>query len=302
MRSALKPERASPSASLMKAQFASFVADAAFPCLGAKAAFSAHSQVISVYDALGSQRSASPLAIDLGNFVQSKLCRDGGFATFIAIFREPRLLTEEEFERLLWSQLQQLHDIDAAHHQWDPTVSSDPFDPHFSFSFGGSTFVVGLHERSSRHARRFPWPTLVFNPHAQFDRLRHDGHWQRMQEAIRRRDVALQGEVNPMLSDFGEQSEARGFGAAHLRPGRLLSAAPRDDDHKTKARCPSTTEMALQRLEPQTGTAFPLKNKQLLRVIDWEGEQVADSRPSISTIPRSGSRPAARSIMPTPST
>jgi FPC/CPF motif-containing protein YcgG len=241
MRSALKPERASPSASLMKAQFASFVADAAFPCLGAKAAFSAHSQVISVYDALGSQRSASPLAIDLGNFVQSKLCRDGGFATFIAIFREPRLLTEEEFERLLWSQLQQLHDIDAAHHQWDPTVSSDPFDPHFSFSFGGQAlYVVGLHERSSRHARRFAWPTLVFNPHAQFDRLRHDGHWQRMQEAIRRRDVALQGEVNPMLSDFGEQSEARQYSGRRVPETwePPFRAGPRDDDHKTKARCP----------------------------------------------------------------
>ena len=96
--------------------------------------------------------------------------------------------------------------------EWDSTVSSDPFDPHFSFSFGGQAlYVVGLHERSSRHARRFAWPTLVFNPHAQFDRLRHDGHWQRMQEAIRRRDVALQGEINPMLSDFGEQSEARQY-------------------------------------------------------------------------------------------
>src|SRR6476659_9330999 len=30
------------------------------------------------------------------------------------------------------------------------------------------------------------------------------------------------------------------------------------------------------RLEPQTGTAFELKNGQLLRVIDLEGEQVAD--------------------------
>jgi uncharacterized protein YcgI (DUF1989 family) len=39
---------------------------------------------------------------------------------------------------------------------------------------------------------------------------------------------------------------------------------------------PSTIEMTLQRLEPQTGTAFQLKKKQLLRVIDWEGEQVAD--------------------------
>jgi FPC/CPF motif-containing protein YcgG len=241
MRSALKPSEPSAGASSIKAQFTSFIADAAFPCLGAKAAFSAHSQVISVYDTLGSQQTISPLALDLANFVHSKLCREGSFATFIAIFREPRLLTEEEFERLLWSQLQQLHEIDAAHHEWDSTTSSDPLDPHFSFSFGGQAlYVVGLHERSSRQARRFAWPTLVFNPHAQFDQLRHDGHWQRMQTAIRRRDVALQGEINPMLSDFGEQSEARQYSGRRVpetwKPP--FHPAPRGDDHKSKSRCP----------------------------------------------------------------
>ncbi|HSU87013.1 MAG TPA: urea carboxylase-associated family protein [Chthoniobacterales bacterium] len=34
--------------------------------------------------------------------------------------------------------------------------------------------------------------------------------------------------------------------------------------------------MALQKLEPQTGTAFELTKNQLLRVIDLQGEQVAD--------------------------
>jgi FPC/CPF motif-containing protein YcgG len=51
----------------------------------------------------------------------------------------------------------------------------------------------------------------VFNPHEQFERLRADGHWKRMQETIRRRDLELQGSINPMLSDFGEQSEARQY-------------------------------------------------------------------------------------------
>ena len=37
--------------------------------------------------------------------------------------------------------------------------------------------------------------------------------------------------------------------------------------------CPMTTQ---HRLEPQTGTAFELERGQLLRVIDLEGEQVAD--------------------------
>ncbi|HSP45414.1 MAG TPA: YqcI/YcgG family protein, partial [Chthoniobacterales bacterium] len=49
------------------------------------------------------------------------------------------------------------------------------------------------------------------NPHEQFERLRADGKWKRMQETIRSRDVELQGSINPMLSDFGEQSEARQY-------------------------------------------------------------------------------------------
>jgi FPC/CPF motif-containing protein YcgG len=32
-----------------------------------------------------------------------------------------------------------------------------------------------------------------------------------MQETIRTRDLALQGTINPMLSDFGERSEARQY-------------------------------------------------------------------------------------------
>jgi FPC/CPF motif-containing protein YcgG len=72
-------------------------------------------------------------------------------------------------------------------------------------------YVIGLHANSARIARRFPWPTLVFNPHRQFEKLRADGKWKRMQGAIRERERELQGTTNPMLSDFGEQSEARQY-------------------------------------------------------------------------------------------
>jgi FPC/CPF motif-containing protein YcgG len=68
-----------------------------------------------------------------------------------------------------------------------------------------------MHAYSSRFARRFAWPTLIFNPHEQFERMRQDGTWRRMRETIRQRDVMLQGNVNPMLSDFGETSEAQQY-------------------------------------------------------------------------------------------
>jgi uncharacterized protein len=155
------------------------------------------------------------------------------YATFIAIFEGPRETDELEFESLFWQQLRRLHAVDAAHFDWDPNVKSDPADPHFSFSFGGQAlYVIGLHANSSREARQFPWPALVFNPHEQFERLRADGKWKRMQETIRARDLELQGSINPMLSDFGVDSEARQYS------GRSVEENWRAPFEAVKGKCP----------------------------------------------------------------
>ena len=193
-------------ASQAEAAFRKFVLDADFPCLGAKAALHSDSETIRVFDELGSAESAIALANALEDFNPI-----GEYATFVAIFESPRNIDEVEFEDLLWKQLRLLHahDTDA---EWDQGVAADPADPHFSFSFAGrAMYVIGMHANSSRAARRFPWPTLIFNPHEQFERLRADGKWKHMQETIRHRDLQLQGTINPMLSDFGMQSEARQY-------------------------------------------------------------------------------------------
>jgi FPC/CPF motif-containing protein YcgG len=195
-----------------RAAFASFVTDAAFPCLGAKAALNAASYMLLTYEELASPDIVHSLHADLVAFTKSDIARTSEYASFIAVFRNPRAIAERTFERLLWSQLQKLHELDRMKAPWDPNVSSDPDNPRFSFSIGGhACYVIGLHRDSSRLARRFPWPAMVFNPHAQFEKLRSDGKWKRMQETIRARDVALQGSVNPMLSDFGKASEARQY-------------------------------------------------------------------------------------------
>jgi len=196
----------------MKASFIAFIADPAFPCVGAKSALNSGSQILRVYQELGAKQCATELARDLEAFIFSDVRRTNAFATFVAMFREPRALAEKQFEELLWLALQQLHQIDAVRHAWNAKVSSDTANARFAFNFASEPlYVVGLHSGSSRHARKFPWPTLVFNPHEQFERLRHDGNWMKMQQTIRRRDIALQGSTNPMLSDFGEQSEARQY-------------------------------------------------------------------------------------------
>ena len=101
---------------------------------------------------------------------------------------------------------------DGLFHPPDPKVADDPEAANFGFSFAGrGFFVIGLHPASSRRARRFPWPTLVFNAHFQFDRLKADGRYPKMQAAVRAREMAGQGSLNPNLSDFGTRSEARQY-------------------------------------------------------------------------------------------
>ena len=68
-------------------------------------------------------------------------------------------------------------------------------------------FVLFLHPKSPRKARRFKSPALVFNPHQQFETLREKNIFFKIRDAIRKRDLALQGESNEMLSDFGSRSE-----------------------------------------------------------------------------------------------
>lgn len=122
-----------------------------------------------------------------------------------------------EFEELLWEQLREVHAADEQ--PWAPDVSDDPDDPHFAFSGAGTAyFVVGLHPKASRDARRAAVPTLVFNLHAQFEELRTSGAFPGMRDLIRARDEALQGQINPMVSAHGESSECRQYS------GRQVSA------------------------------------------------------------------------------
>jgi len=192
--------------------FREFVLQEDFPCVGARAAFNTGSYALAAYDELGSSAATAALAQDLLEFTQSEIRQTSEYATFAAIFRGPLGADEKEFERTFWSQLESLNQSDAKKFGWDPHVRSDPTDPQFSFSFAGQAlYVIGLHPQSSRLARRFRWPAMVFNPHEQFERLRADGKWKRMQQTIRERDVQLQGSVNPMLSDFGDTTEARQY-------------------------------------------------------------------------------------------
>ena len=145
---------------------------------------------------------------------------DSTVRSFVALFDGPVDTGEQRFEALLWSQLQRLHELDAGRGCcWASDVSSNPADPRFSLSLAGHPFfVIGLHAGASRAARRLPSPALVFNSHRQFDRLRADGRYAKMQAATRERDVALQGSARPS-GLRGQPRDGTGAMGYRTRPG-----------------------------------------------------------------------------------
>ena len=201
------------------AAFRAFVDDPQFPCLAGKGVVRASGYSSGTYDARASRRSTRALAADLERFVRDAAEDDARLHAFVAVFPSSSYDDEHSFEADLWLQLQRLSDLDP-YAEWDATASDDPSDPGFAFSFAGrALFVVGLHPRSSRRARQFRWPALVFNPHRQFERLRASGRFERLRAAVREREIALQGSLNPNLADFGEQSEARQYSGRATEAG-----------------------------------------------------------------------------------
>jgi uncharacterized protein len=209
----LEPRRRpSPLARRVHDRFRAHVLDSGFPCVGGKAAINHDTYRFGLYAEMSTGGATEGLAHDLWEYVRERRTFETDYATFVASFAAPVVRCEFQWERLLWAQLQSLHDLDREHHAWDPAVSNDPADPGFSFSFAGTAFfVVGLHPASSRLARRFAWPTLVFNAHAQFERLRAQNQFERLRETVRARDYKVQGSLNPNLSNFGDSSEARQY-------------------------------------------------------------------------------------------
>ena len=212
-----------------------FVADKSFPCVGAKSALNRDRMRMSRFGDMAGADTTQELWKALIRYSQEFPDPGSAPVSFVAVFDEIEAGDEATFERLLWRQLQALHDHDHARGiVWDHSVNSDPSQADFSFSVGGRAFfVVGMHPGASRPARRFPHPVLVFNLRAQFEQLRAEGRYEKLRSAILSRDEALAGSMNPMLARHGDASEARQYsgravGADWVCPFRGRDAEARD--------------------------------------------------------------------------
>lgn len=193
-----------------KHKFTNFILTKDHPCVMAQSVFTMDNLDFYTYENFGSRKTAKIILGDLNNYLSNYDFDSKEFFSFIAVFSDGKQYSEKEFEILLWQQLNLLHEADEV--AWDKEVSNDPENDNFSFSLLGKAFyIVGMHPNSSRQARQSPQPTIVFNLHGQFEKLRKMGVYRTVRDKIRQRDEKLQGNINPMLKDFGDESEAKQY-------------------------------------------------------------------------------------------
>jgi len=179
-----------------------------FPCIAAKAALSRNHIQCLVASHMACPADDETILQYLYGFVDRYRASEESYHSAAVIFREPVEINETVFDTLLWQRLNSLASLDKQKYTHDLRVDPDPNSPRYSFSLKEEAFfILGLHPGSSRRSRQFKYPALIFNPHAEFEKLRNSDRYTRMKEVVRKRDIEFSGSVNPMLADFGEASE-----------------------------------------------------------------------------------------------
>jgi len=231
-----------------------------YPCVPAMRSILSGSYLVGVYRDFGTGRQADRLYQDLMYFREKQKSMQSLYYSFWAIF-DDRECSFPDFETRLWNELSQLASRPENSAAWDKNFSDDPQQENFCISLGGEAFfVVGMHPDSPRLARRFPFPTLIFNLYDQFEELSRRGQYEAIVKTNRERELSYQGSLNPMVEKYGDKWESIQFSGKENLP---------------EWKCPfHRTEW--KHIAPQTGTAFELKTGQSLTVTDPTGRQVAD--------------------------
>lgn len=188
--------------------YTSFLSNKEFPCVAAKDALAKGNIQVIVANHIACPHDDRRILDFIYAFTDMYRNSEKGFYSAAVIFKAPGNIDEKMFDTFMWQRLQALRDLDALQFHHDARVEADPHSEKFSFSLMEEAyFIIGLHPQSSRQARKFKYPALIFNPHAQFAEMKTAARYEKMKMIVRKRDMAFSGSVNPMLTDFGEASE-----------------------------------------------------------------------------------------------
>lgn len=185
-----------------------FLNEREFPCVAAKAALARNHVRCFVADHMACPATDVAVLQFIYDFVDQYRSSAESYHSAAVIFRGPANTDEDIFDALLWERLKSLARLDKVNYAHDNRVDPNPEAPDYSYSLKSEAFfVVGLHPGSERRSRSFKYPTLIFNPHAEFEKLRKLNRYEKLKSVVRKRDMVFSGSINPMLDDFGNSSE-----------------------------------------------------------------------------------------------
>lgn len=189
--------------------------ESGYPCTPAQSAFAKDEYLMGVYEDFGS--GSRDMLNDLLYFRERLKKTDSLFLSFFAVYLSPHPSDETEYEATMWKELSNLSKKD--HAPWDKAFSSDPASKRFCVSYGGDAFfTVSIHPSSSRKARTFSYPAIVFNLFDQFEELERRGLYESTVLANRKRDLAFQGSINPMVEQYADIWESIQFSGKNNSP------------------------------------------------------------------------------------
>ena len=199
-------------------EFRDYINDKSFPCVGAKSSLAQSNLDFYFAESILDSAYDNNLYSSLKNFGQKLDLNGIALQSYVLIFSDEQPFSEKDFESLLWKKLQSLHDIDIAKGvDWSEDCESLPESSKFSMSVAGySFFIIGIHSGASRSARKFKYPVMVFNSHAQFETLRKNGKYKKLQKVIRKKDLEINDSINPMVKNFGDSSEANQYSGRYV--------------------------------------------------------------------------------------
>lgn len=181
-----------------------------YPCVPAVRSYERGEYMVELCPGeFGSGSAAKIIAEGLKNFRERQQRTKEPFLSFWAVW-DHQELDEDEHDERFWRELS--HVAAQSDAPWDPNFSPDPSSKRFCFSFEGEAyFVVGLHSNSARKARQFPFPTIIFNLYSQFEDLATKGAYDAVVKTNRKREMAFQGNLNPMVEKYADSWEAIAF-------------------------------------------------------------------------------------------
>ena len=191
----------------------SLIMQPSYPCVAAVQSVVRQDYIVGLYSNFGEGRSWKKLRVDLIQFLNQLSVTNSRYLSFWAVFEESEMnLTENQFEEKFWKELSLITSLEERDQDWGHLHPANPDDPMFCLSINREKlFVVGLHDSSSREARRFSKPAMVFNAFSQFEKFQLEGTYKKMVETNRNRDVKFQGAANPMAIAHGEKWESIQF-------------------------------------------------------------------------------------------